>query len=64
MMQGCLGGKSYSAALCKQITEAHTARLELEPSPIPIISLSQQLQFSSSRNSTTKCIKHFEHCFA
>lgn len=63
-MQGCLGGKSYSTALCKQITEAHTARLELEASPIPIISLSQQLQFSLSRNSATNCIKHFRLCFA
>lgn len=36
MMQGCLGGKSYSTVLHKQVTEANTARAELDVSPIPI----------------------------
>lgn len=40
MMQGCLGGKSYSAVLHKQVTEANTARAELDVSPVPINFLS------------------------
>lgn len=40
MMQGFLGGKSSSPVLHKQSTEANTARVELEVSPVPIISLS------------------------
>lgn len=64
MMQGCLGGKSYSTVLHKQITEANTARVKLEVSPVPVISLSQQLKPTFARNSIINRTKHFMLCFA